>query len=264
MPRIGTMKNLLEIWQYRELLYFFVWKDIKVKYKQTSVGIIWAIMQPLLGCGLFTIIFGKFANVPSDGLPYPLFYFAALISWTYFSTSLTMSANSIIGNTQLITKIYFPRVMLPASSVCAMLLDLSITLVLLMFLILFYGTPISINLVLLFFVMCILIWFTFSIGLLFSALVVRFRDIRYAIPFAIQVWLFASPIVYPLSIIPEKYKWLYFFNPLTGIIESSRSLISGGQIVWESLNWSIGITAVTFIIGFQYFRRTERWFADII
>lgn len=262
LSRFG--EALSEIWKYRELLYFLVWKDIKIKYKQTTLGIVWAVLQPLFGSGLFTLVFGKLAKLPSDGIAYPLFYFAALLTWTYFSTALTMASNSVVGNASIVTKIYFPRFFLPAAAVVSSLLDLVITFVLFFGLIVFYHVPVTPMMAFLPLILLLLVVFTLGAGLFLGALNVNFRDVRHALPFVMQVWLFASPVVYPASLIPVKYQWLIYLNPIAGIIEATRALVAGRSLPWEALGVSSIIVIVVLVLGLLYFRRTERRFADVI
>ena len=257
-------QTLGELWQKRELLYFLVWKDIKVKYKQASLGIAWAVLQPLLGMLLFTLLFGQVAKLPSDGLPYPLFYFASLLSWTYFSTALITASNSVVSNTSLVSKVYFPRILLPAAGVIASVLDLAIASVILVGLIIFYQVPLTPQLLFLPLVLILLIVFAMGAGQFLAALNVNYRDVKHALPFLVQLWFFASPVVYPLSMVPERYRWLVALNPLTGIIETSRALLMGLPVPWEALSISCAVIVVVYILGLVYFQRTERRFADVI
>jgi len=260
----GIGQSVVGLWRDRELLYFLVWKDIKVKYKQTALGVAWVILQPLMGMLLFTLLFGRVAKLPSDGLPYPLFYYASLLSWTYFSTALIMASNSVISNTSLITKVYFPRILLPAAAVIGSLLDLAIASVILFGLLVFYEMPFSPGLALLPLVLILLVVCTLGFGQLFAALNVNYRDIKHALPFFVQLWMFASPVVYPMSMVPERYHWLVSLNPIVGIIETTRALISGRPVPWEWLGVSCVGTVLVFILGVWYFQRTARRFADVI
>jgi lipopolysaccharide transport system permease protein len=255
---------LSELWQHRELLYFLVWKDIKVKYKQASLGIAWAVLQPVLGMLLFTLLFGRVAKLPSDGLPYPLFYFASLLSWTYFSTAIIAASNSVIGSTSLVSKVYFPRILLPAAGVIASVLDLAIASVIFVGLIVFYQVPLTPQLLFLPAVLALLIVFAMGAGQLLAALNVNYRDVKHALPFLVQLWFFASPVVYPISMVPERYQWLVALNPLAGIIETTRALLVGGPLPWEALSISCAVIVVVYFLGLWYFQRTERRFADVI
>ena len=248
----------------RELLYFLVWKEIKVRYKQTALGVAWVILQPLLGMLLFTLLFGRVAKLPSDGLPYPVFYFASLLSWTYFSNSVIAASNSVIGNTALVTKVYFPRILLPASVVIAALLDLAIASLILFGLLLYHQIPLTPGLFLLPLILTLLLVFTLGVGQLFAALNVNYRDIKHALPFFMQLWMFASPVVYPVSMVPEEYHWLVSLNPVTGIIEATRAIIVGNPVPWDWLGISCVVSVAVFVVGIWYFHRTARRFADVI
>jgi lipopolysaccharide transport system permease protein len=257
-------QTLNDLWSHRELLYFLVWKDIKVKYKQTALGVAWVILQPLVGMILFTLLFGRVAKLPSEGLPYPLFYYTSLLSWTYFSTALITASNSVLSSTSLITKVYFPRILLPASAVIGSLLDLAIASVILFGLLIFYQVPLATELVLLPFVLTLLVVFTLGVGQFLAALNVNYRDIKHALPFVVQLGLFVSPVVYPMSLVPEQYRWIISINPMAGIIETTRALIAGRALPWESLGIAFVVTILVFILGLYYFQNTARRFADVI
>jgi lipopolysaccharide transport system permease protein len=260
----GVGQTLIDVWRHRELLYFLVWKDIKVKYKQTVLGVAWVILQPLIGMGLFTLLFGNLAQLPNDGLPYPLFYYTSLLSWTYFSTALVTASNSVLSSTSLITKVYFPRILLPAAAVIGSLLDLCIASLILFGLLIFYGMPLAPELGILSVVLILLVVFTLGIGQLIAALNVNYRDIKHALPFVVQLWLFASPVLYPITLVPERYQWIMSLNPMAGIIETTRSLIAGRAIPWDSLGIACVVSAMIFTFGLYYFQRTARRFADVI
>jgi lipopolysaccharide transport system permease protein len=260
----GIAQTVADIWRRRELLYFLVWKDIKVKYKQTALGIAWAVLQPIAGMILFTFLFGKVAKLPSDGLPYPIFYYSSLLSWTYFSNAITLAANSVVTNTPLITKVYFPRILLPAAAVASCLLDLVIASLILVGLLVVYGFPITPGLAIVPAVVALLITFTMGVGQWLAALNVNYRDIKHAVPFVVQLWFFATPVVYPISMVPESYRWIVSLNPIAGIVETSRALTGGRPIPWEVLTISGCVTAIVFILSLCYFRHTERRFADVI
>jgi lipopolysaccharide transport system permease protein len=257
--------NLKEIWKYRELFYFLTKRDIKVRYKQTVLGGLWAIIQPLFTMIIFTLFFGKLAKVPSDGIPYPIFVYAGLLPWTYFSNALTASGNSLVGSSNLITKVYFPRLIIPASASLAGLVDFLIALSILGVMMMYYQFLPGIS-VLLF---PVLIGLTFlcavGVGLWLSALNVQYRDIRYAIPFAIQLWMFVSPVIYPVSMVSEKYRWLLALNPMGGVITAFRASLLGHQpIDWSLLIISAVIIVFVFFSGMFYFRKMEKTFADVI
>lgn len=254
-----------EFWNYRELLYFFVWRDIKIKYKQTVFGALWAIIQPFSAMVVFTIFFGKFAKMPSEGVPYPVFSYSALVPWTYFAGAVGFSGNSLVGNSNLLTKVYFPRFAIPASAALSGILDFFIASVILFGIMIFYNIPITWNL--LFWPILVIPLFLLSLGLgmVFSSLNVKYRDIKYTIPFLMQIWLFITPIIYPISILPEKYQKIAALNPLTGIIETFRCVVlPNKQLNASLLFFSIIVSIVVFLVGLIYFRKTERNFADIV
>lgn len=260
----GIHQMVVDLWRHRELLYFLIWKDIKVKYKQTALGVAWVVLQPLAGMLLFTLLFGRVAQLPSDGLPYPLFYYSALLSWTYFSSTVVGASNSVVNNTSLITKVYFPRILLPAAAVIGALIDLAIASIIFFALMFYYEMPITAGLLLLPAVLAMLVLFTLGVGQYLAALNVNYRDIKHALPFVVQLWMFASPVVYPVSMVPENFRWLVNLNPISGIIEATRALIMGKPLDWGSLGLAAAGTLVILILGFWYFERTERRFADVI
>ena len=256
---------LREIWQYRELFYFLVWRDVKVRYKQTVLGAAWAVIQPFFTMIVFTIFFQKLAKMPSDGIPYPIFSYSALVPWTYFHMAVTNAGNSLVANSNLLTKVYFPRAAIPASSAFSGIVDFAIASVVLLGIMFYYHYPPTWTMLLWPFLMLPLIMLALGTGMIFAALNVRYRDIRYALPFLIQVWLYVTPIIYPAKIIPEKYRVFMAFNPLAGIIESFRScMLPNRPMDWMLYGISLAITVTIFAIGSLYFRKTERTFADII
>lgn len=257
--------RLRELFEYRELFFFLVWRDIKVRYKQTVLGAAWAVIQPFFLMVVFTLFFGKLAKMPSDGIPYPIFSYSALVPWTYFSVALSLSGNSLVGNANLLTKVYFPRMALPASSVLAGAVDFVIASTVLIAMMAYYGVALSWELILWPVLLLPLMMLTLGVGMILAALNVKYRDVKYAIPFALQLWLFVTPIIYPTSIVPERMRFLIGLNPLTGIIEAFRaSLLPTRYIDWELLLLSMGITLIIFVFGALYFYRTERYFADLI
>lgn len=253
-----------ELWRYRELAFFLVWRDVKLRYKQTVLGAAWAILQPLLSMGIFTVLFGLFAKLPSDGVPYPVFYFAGLLPWTYLSQTVAQAGNSLLANAQLVTKVYFPRLLLPAAPAVAALFDAAIASSVLLILLLIFGPGIGPRLVLLPLLMVPLIAAAFGAGLLLSALNVAFRDVKHTIPFLLQSWMFASPVVYPLSLVPERWRVLYSLNPAAGSIEAFRSVAVGGSFPTVPFMVSTTSAACLLAVGLRYFNRTERNFADLI
>jgi len=260
--------NLRDLWRYRELFYFLTWRDVKIRYKQTVLGAAWAVIQPVFNMILFTFIFGKVANVPSDNVPYPLFAFAALLPWTFFSNAIAMAGASLVGNAHLITKVYFPRMIIPAAAVLAGLVDFAFAFAVMAVLLVWYQVPLSFNLVMLPALIILTSALAFATGTLLSSLNVKYRDIRYVIPFLIQIWMFATPIIYPVSMMPRKYQWIFKLNPLTGIIEGYRVALLGGinhsEFDWVAIGFSAFITLFLLAYAARHFRSTERIFADII
>lgn len=262
-PRGFLQLEFRETWEYRELLYFFVWRDIKVRYRQTVLGAAWAVLQPLLSMVIFTLCFGKLAGISSGRVPYALFSFAALLPWTYFANALNSAGNSLAGNSHLITKVYFPRLILPASAIFAGLVDFAIAFAVFLGLLLSYGlTPPPTALLTVPLLTLFVATLALGLGLWLSALTVQYRDIRHVVPFLIQLGLFISPVVYPLRLIPPGYRWLAGLNPMAGIIEGFRSSLFGQPWDWPGLLLG-GTIAITLLVsGAFFFRRLERTFAD--
>jgi lipopolysaccharide transport system permease protein len=257
--------NLSEVWKYRELFYFLTKRDIKVRYKQTVLGGLWAVIQPLFTMVVFTLFFGRLAKIPSDGIPYPIFVYAGLLPWTYFANALSASGNSLVGSASLITKVYFPRLIITGSASLAGLLDFFIAMLVLGFLMIYYQFLPGSGLVL----FPVLVGLTFlcavGVGLWLSALNVQYRDIRYVIPFLIQLWMFVSPVIYPISMVDEKFRWLLALNPMGGLIKAYRaSLLGYMPIDWFLLGISAGMIIFILLSGICYFRRMEKTFADVI
>lgn len=258
--------DIKELWEYRELAYFFAWREIKVRYKQTIIGALWAIFQPVMATIIFTVFFGKFAKMPSEGTPYPLFVYTGLIFWNYFSFGLTHSSESMIGNANIIQKIYFPRLIIPISSSLVGLIDFAVSGVLLIVLMFYYNyVPNFFS----FLIVPVLLVLTFiaSVGLgsFLGAVNVKYRDVRYAVPFFIQMLIFLTPVIYPVSIIDPKYKWLLGLNPMSGIIEAARFFLLGtNRLDLGVFSISCIMSLCFFVFGIIYFRKTERFFADII
>lgn len=256
--------ELRDLWAFRELLYFLTWRDVKVRYKQTELGVAWAIIQPLLTMLIFTIFFGRLAGVPSDNVPYPLFAYAGLLPWTFFANAISNSGNSLVGSTNLITKVYFPRIIIPGAAVAAGLVDFAIAFVILVLLMIYYRVTVTWS-VLMFPVLVLLTTLlALSLGMWLSALNVKYRDVRFALPFLIQLGLFVSPVIYPVSFLPQKLAWLLSLNPMTGIIEGYRSSLFGRPFNWSALAISTGITLILLVYSSYSFRRMEKSFADII
>jgi lipopolysaccharide transport system permease protein len=264
-PSSRLTLGLRELWDYRELLYFLVWRNIKVRYKQTAIGAAWAIIQPLMTMIIFTLVFGKFANVPSDGLPYPIFSYAALLPWTYFATSLNLSTLSVVSNSNLITKVYFPRLFLPVSAILSGLIDFGISFIFFLVMMIWYGTIPGWGVVFLPGFVLLTILTALSVSLWLSAINVRYRDVGQAIPFLIQLWLFASPVAYPVSVVPEKWRLLYSLNPITGVIEGFRWALLGREMLsLVSIAISIAVVLALLFGGIIFFKRMEETFADIV
>jgi lipopolysaccharide transport system permease protein len=260
---LGT--NLRDLWTYHELLYFLTWRDVKVRYKQTMLGVLWAVLQPLCMMLLFSLFFGKLVGVQSDDIPYPLFAYAGLLPWTFFSTAATTSGNSIVNSANLITKVYFPRLIVPTAAVGAALVDFAITFVVLGALMVYYGFGPSLNILMLPVLVVMLTGLALGFGILTSALNVKYRDIRFALPFMIQLWFFASPIIYPTSVVPERWRWVLALNPMTGIIEGFRSALFGQKpFDWQAIAFSAFITVALMIYAAITFKRMEKTFADIV
>lgn len=257
--------RLRDLWEYRELLYFLVWRDIKVRYKQTVLGVVWAILQPFMTMIVFSIFFGRLAKVPSDGMPYPVFTFCAILPWQLFANALTSSGNSLVTNQQLITKVYFPRLIIPISAVVAGLLDFGISFLVLLGMMVYYGIVPTAAVLTLPFLILFAIGTALAVGLWLSALNVQYRDVRYTIPFLTQFWLFVTPIAYPSSLVPESWRTLYGLNPMVGVVEGFRwALLGKTGDIGPLVIVSALVVAILLIGGLVYFRRMERTFADIV
>ncbi len=273
MPPVTVIKpkktfswnDIRELWEYRELLYFFVWRDLKVRYKQTAIGVAWAIFQPLVTMIVFTIFFGGLAKIPSDGAPYPIFVFIGLIIWQFFSTAVTDASNSLIMNQGILTKIYFPRLIFPISNVATKCVDFLIATFILAGLMIYYHFVPHLYGLLIFPLLLVLTFLlSTGIGFFLASLNVKYRDVRYALPFFIQIFLFITPVIYPPSI-AGAYAWIMAFNPLTGIIKAARATILGNMpINWFLLCISAAASVMVFLAGLVYFKKTEKYFADII
>lgn len=256
--------DLRESWQYRELLYVLAWRDIAVRYRQTILGVLWAILQPLITTGIFTIFFGKIAKIPSDNLPYPIFSFIGLTIWSFFSNGVSNASQSLLSNLGIISKVYFPRLVVPLASILTSSVDFLITVSLLLIVIFFYGFFPNFLLTLIFLplILSILLLTMAGLGFFTSALNVRFRDVRYALPFFIQIGLYVTPIIYPLSIIYDYRRWFLILNPLTAVVETSRALVSGNSIDLTLFISAIPISLIIFFGGLFFFRQTESIIVD--
>jgi lipopolysaccharide transport system permease protein len=257
--------QLRELWEYRELLYFFTWRDIKVRYKQTLLGAAWAIIQPFLTMVVFSLFFGRLAKVPSDGIPYPIFSYAALVPWVFFANGLTQASNSLVGSANLIRKVYFPRLMMPISSVVSGIIDFVLAFAVLLGMMLYYGVLPTLNVLWLPLFVLLALVTSLAAGIWLSAINVQFRDVRYVVPFLTQLWLFATPIAYPSSLLPEPWRTLYALNPMVGVVEGFRWALLGTAQRPGAMIIVSTLMAVAFLVaGTFYFRRMEKTFADIV
>jgi lipopolysaccharide transport system permease protein len=256
--------NLKEIWAYRELLYFLIWRDVKVRYKQTLLGVIWVVLQPLMTMLITTLFFGKLVGVPSDGLPYALFVFVGLLPWMFFSKAITQSGNSLVSSANLITKVYFPRLIIPCATVMSGLVDFAVAFVLLAGLMLYYGVAPGSGILMFLPLVLLTTLLALGAGMWLSALNVKYRDVAAVIPFIVQVGMFATPIYYPSSLLPEKWQWVLKLNPLTGIIENLRAALLGRAFDWQGLAISGLITFALLLSSVYIFRRMEKSFADFV
>ena len=253
-----------ELWAYRELLYVLTVRDIKVRYKQTVLGFAWAIIQPVMMMVVFSIFFGGLAKMPSDGFPYPIFVYAALLPWTFFANAITNSANSLVGSANLVSKVYFPRLIIPLSSVGSGLVDFAIAAAILLLLMVYYGVSWTLNLLVVPILVAGVVLTALGVGTCLAALNVAYRDFRYVIPFLVQFWMFATPVVYPASLVPPEWQWALYINPMAGVIEGFRSAFLGRPFDVPGMLVSLAIAAMLFAAGISYFEKVERRFADII
>ena len=257
--------RLSELWDYRELLYFFVWRDVKVRYKQTAIGAAWSVIQPLMTMIVFTVVFDKFAKMPSDGLPYPIFAYAALLPWNYFTKSLNGGIGSVVGNANLVTKVYFPRLLLPVSATLPGIIDFAISFVFLLIMMAWYGILPTWGILLLPCFILLTMLTALSVSLWLSVINVKYRDVGQATSFLVQLWLFASPVAYPVSVVPEKWRALYSLNPMAGVIEGFRWALLGKQMP-DLIPIVISIAVVLLLLagGIIFFKRMEKTFADVV
>lgn len=268
--RIRPGRGLLDlelgaVWRYRELLYFLVLREVKVRYRQAVLGVAWAIIQPLFAVVVFTVIFGHFAKFPSDGVPYAVFAFAATLPWAYFAEATQRSSNSLVTDAALVSKVYFPRLIIPVAMVTAPLVDFLCAFVVFLAVLAWYDIPLTLNLLFLPVLLLIAMMLALAIGLLLGPLNVRFRDVKHTVPFLLQIWMYASPIVYPLSMVPEQWRGLYSLNPMVGVIEGFRWVLLGKEHPdFVAMGISALIIAVALFAGLVYFKKHERQFADII
>ncbi len=263
--KLFNFRDLEEIWDYRELLYFFTWRDLKVRYKQTAIGIVWAILQPFIIMVVFTVFFGELLKVPSDGVPYPIFVYTGLLFWQFFSSALSDTSNVLITNQAIITKVYFPRLILPLSSVATKFIDFAFAALILVGMMFYYGyTPHLSGLLILPLLLLITFMASTGAGLFLASINVKYRDVRYALPFFIQILMFVTPVIYPAGI-AGKYSWVLALNPMMGVIQSARAALLGTTVLnWTLVGISLISTFVLMLIGIYTFKKTERYFADII
>lgn len=256
--------NFKELWAYRELFLVLVQRDIKVRYKQTVLGVVWAVLQPVLTMLIFTVIFGGLAKIPSDGYPYAIFVFAALLPWIFFANAVSASSISLVNSANMVSKVYFPRVIIPLASIGGGLIDFIISTVVLFILMFWYGVGWSANLLLAPVLLLAVVFIALGVGTLLAALTVAYRDFRFVVPFMVQIWMYATPVVYPASLVPEKWQWVVYLNPMAGVIEAFRSAFLERPFDLSSIGISLLVGVVIFIWGVAYFERVERRFADII
>jgi lipopolysaccharide transport system permease protein len=257
--------QLKELIKYKDLILFLVLRDIKVFYKQSILGFGWVIIRPVFTMIIFTIIFGKLAKIPSDGLPYPVFSYSALVPWTYFSIAASLSSGSLLANSSIMTKVYFPRILLPVIPICSKLVDLLLSFIVLIFLLLFYKVQININIALLPIMFIVLVLFSLGLGILLSGLTVQYRDVNHALSFLLQGLMYAAPIAWPLSLIPENYRLLYSLYPMVGIIEGFRACLLGKEIFpWDLVTISFTISLLLLVLGIVLFYKLEKNYADVV
>lgn len=262
--RGGFGVELRDLWAYRELLFFLAWRDVKVRYKQTLLGIAWVIVQPLLMTLVFTVFLGRIVRVPTGNTPYALMVYIGLLPWTFFSSAIVSSGNSIVGNAHLITKVYFPRMVIPAAAIGARLVDFAVSFVILVGLMIYYGVGVTAGIAMLPLLLTLTTLLALGLGMLISALNVKYRDVGMMLPVLVQLWMFASPVLYPVSLVPGRWRALYILNPLTGIIAGFRSSLLGEAFDWTALVFSAAITVALLFYSAVLFHRVEKNFADIV
>jgi lipopolysaccharide transport system permease protein len=264
-PRKGWhMLDWRELWAYRELLWVLTMRDIRVRYKQTVLGSAWAILRPVTAMLIFSVVFGRLAKMPSDGIPYPIFVYAALLPWTFFATAVSTSGQSLVGATHLVSKVYFPRLIIPLSSIGAGLIDLLISTGILLLMMLWYGVGWGPNLLAAPLLMLAVVFAALGIGTLLSALTVAYRDFTHVTPFMVQIWMYATPVIFPVSLVPEQWRWVMFLNPMAGMVEGFRSAFLDRPFDLQGIAISLTVALVIFLFGVAYFEKVERRFADII
>jgi lipopolysaccharide transport system permease protein len=264
-PRGLLHWDLKELWSFRELVYFFVWRDIKVRYKQTIMGGLWVVFQPLVAMIIFTLFFGRFAKIPSDNIPYPLFVYVGLLFWNYFAFAISRASESMVANANIIQKIYFPRIIIPLSAAILGIVDFFVASLILVFFFMYYRfLPAASNIWILPWLIVNAFLAAFGMGCLLASLNVKYRDVRYVVPFLVQMLMFVTPVIYPMSMIHSKWKWVFAFNPMSGVIENARAVIFARPVDMNLLFISTIISVFLFLLGTAYFRKTEQFFADLI
>lgn len=263
-PKGWHMLDWRELWAYRELLWVLTARDVKVRYKQTVLGAAWAIIRPVTAMVIFSVVFGQLAKMPSDGYPYPVFVYAALLPWTFFSTAISTSAQSLVGSAHLVSKVYFPRLIIPLASAGSGLIDLLVSTGILLLMMLWYGVGWSWNLLAAPVLLAAVVFAALGVGTMLSALTVAYRDFIHITPFLVQIWMYVTPVIFPVSLVPPRWQWLLYLNPMTGLVEGFRAAFLGKPLDLPGLGVSLGISIVLFIAGVAYFERVERRFADII
>jgi homopolymeric O-antigen transport system permease protein len=264
-PRPGWhLIDFKELWRYHELIGFFIWRDIKVRYKQTVLGVLWAILQPFTQMIIFSVIFGRIAGIDSEGYPYPVFVYAGLLPWQFFHQAVSRSSNSVVMGAQIFTKVYFPRLILPIAPVGAAILDFGISFFLLIALMFYYGIAPTVSILMIPVLVLFTIFVVLGIGTFLSALNTAYRDFRYIIPFMITIWMYLTPVIYPITAIPERWRWVLMLNPMSGLVNAYRSAILGKPFDWGGLGISMAVGTMIFCLGILYFNRIESRFADIV
>jgi lipopolysaccharide transport system permease protein len=263
-PTGWRMLDWRELWAYRELLWVLTARDVKVRYKQTVLGAAWAIIRPVLTMVIFSIVFGQLARMPSDGYPYPIFVYAGLLPWTFFAAAIGTSGQSLVGSAPLVSKVYFPRLIIPLSSVGAGMIDLLISTGILLLMMLWYGVGWSVNLLAAPVLLVAVVFIALGVGTLLSALTVAYRDFTHLTPFLLQIWMYVTPVIFPVALVPERWRWLLYLNPMTGLVEGFRSAFLGKPFDVTGLGISFAMAVAIFVAGVAYFEKVERRFADII
>ena len=259
-----SSQQIKEIWAYRDLLYFLTWRDVKVRYKQAAMGAAWAVIQPLGMMLVFAVFFGIFVGVPTEGMPHTLFFYCGLMPWMFFAAAVSAGSVSLLGSSNLLTKVYFPRLIVPVAAVAALLIDLLITTFILLSLALYYGFVWSWQLLMFPLMLVLTIWLALDFSIWLSGLTVKYRDIRHALPFVLQLWMFVTPIIYPLSVVPEKWRLVMYLNPMTGIVEAVRASLQGREFNWLAILFSLVIALLMLPFALRAFQRVENTFADVV